>query len=49
MPLFLGGTIPSEDREQLKTLGVRAVFTADMQLSEVIKTLSREIAPEDVE
>ena len=49
VPLFLGGTIPSEDHEQLKTLGVRAVFTADMQLSEMIKTLSREIAPEDVE
>ena len=49
VPLFLGGTIPSEDLEQLKTLGVRAVFTADMQLSEMIKTLSREIAPEDVE
>ena len=48
VPLFLGGTIPAEDHDHLKTLGVRAIFTAEMQLSEVIATLSREIAPEGV-
>jgi len=43
IPLFLGGTIPAEDHEQLKRLGVRAIFTAEMELSDVIATLSREI------
>jgi methylmalonyl-CoA mutase C-terminal domain/subunit len=43
IPLFLGGTIPVEDHEQLKRLGVRAIFTAEMELSDVIATLSREI------
>jgi methylmalonyl-CoA mutase, C-terminal domain len=42
--LFLGGTIPHEDHAQLKALGVRAIFTADMPLPEVVRTLSRELA-----
>jgi len=42
--LFLGGTIPQEDHAQLKELGVRAIFTADMPLPEVVMTLSRELA-----
>ena len=43
IPLFVGGTIPAEDHEQLRKLGVRAIFTAEMELAEVIATLSREI------
>jgi methylmalonyl-CoA mutase C-terminal domain/subunit len=43
IPLFVGGTIPEEDHERLKRLGVRAIFTAEMELSDVIATLSREI------
>ena len=42
--LFLGGTIPHEDHARLKALGVRAIFTADMPLPEVVRTLSRELA-----
>lgn len=44
VPLFLGGTIPGEDHDRLKELGVRAIFTSDMQLPDVIETLSREMA-----
>jgi len=43
IPLFLGGTIPAEDHEQLKKLGVRAIFTAEMALPEVIAALAREL------
>lgn len=42
--LFLGGTIPGEDHDRLKQLGVRAIFTSEMQLPEVIATLWREIS-----
>jgi methylmalonyl-CoA mutase, C-terminal domain len=42
--LFLGGTIPTEDHAPLRELGVRAIFTADMPLPEVVATLSRELA-----
>jgi methylmalonyl-CoA mutase C-terminal domain/subunit len=43
IPLFLGGTIPAEDHARLKSLGVRAIFTAEMPLSEVIAVLAREL------
>jgi len=43
IPLFVGGTIPAEDHEQLKRLGVRAIFTAEMELTEVVAMLSREL------
>jgi methylmalonyl-CoA mutase C-terminal domain/subunit len=42
--LFLGGTIPAEDHAPLKELGVRAIFTADMPLPEVVAVLSRELS-----
>lgn len=38
--VFVGGTIPAEDQPYLRELGVAAVFTADMPLDEVIKTLA---------
>jgi methylmalonyl-CoA mutase, C-terminal domain len=44
IPLFVGGTIPPEDHAQLKRSGVRAIFTADMHLGDVVATLSRELA-----
>jgi len=43
IPLFLGGTIPAEDHAQLERLGVRAIFSADMELPDVIATLAREL------
>jgi methylmalonyl-CoA mutase C-terminal domain/subunit len=43
IPLFLGGTIPAEDHELLERLGVRAIFSAEMELPDVIATLAREL------
>ena len=40
IPVFVGGTIPSEDREALIALGVRAVYTSDQRLEEVIQSLA---------
>ena len=34
--LLVGGTIPAEDREALRALGVKGVFTSDMQLTDVV-------------
>jgi len=34
--VFVGGTIPLEDQEFLHDLGVTAVFTADMPLTDVV-------------
>lgn len=42
--LFVGGTIPAEDHGGLKAAGVRAVFTADMKLEDVVATIARELA-----
>lgn len=38
--VFVGGTIPSEDHEYLRRLGVSAVFTADMPLERVVTSLA---------
>lgn len=38
--VFVGGTIPSEDHEYLRRLGVSAVFTADMPLEQVVTSLA---------
>jgi methylmalonyl-CoA mutase C-terminal domain/subunit len=47
IPLFVGGTIPGEDHAQLARLGVRAIFTAEMELADVIATLARELGPRE--
>lgn len=39
--LFVGGTIPAEDRDALKAMGVLGVFTSDMPLPEVIGAVAR--------
>jgi len=36
IPVFVGGTIPGEDVPELLALGVKAVFTADMKLDDVV-------------
>ncbi|MEP9356481.1 cobalamin B12-binding domain-containing protein [Xanthobacter sp. KR7-65] len=36
IPVFVGGTIPAEDVPALLELGVKAVFTADMKLDDVV-------------
>lgn len=42
--VFVGGTIPGEDREALHALGVSAVFTADMPLDSVVAQLAAKLA-----
>lgn len=42
--VFVGGTIPAEDRSYLTGLGVAAVFTADMPLEEVVRILAASLA-----
>lgn len=41
--IFLGGTIPRDDHEHLKALGVSAIFTADMPLDTVVAELARNL------
>lgn len=40
IPVFVGGTIPKADREDLLRLGVRRVFTSEMPLEEVVASLA---------
>jgi methylmalonyl-CoA mutase, C-terminal domain len=42
--VFVGGTVPPEDRGALVEGGVRAVFTADMPLEAVIEELAKKLA-----
>jgi methylmalonyl-CoA mutase C-terminal domain/subunit len=44
IPLFVGGTIPAQDTVALRSLGVRAIFTVDMKLDEVVACLARVLA-----
>jgi methylmalonyl-CoA mutase C-terminal domain/subunit len=41
--IFVGGTIPFEDHDFLKSLGVAAIFTSEMKLPEIIAALAREL------
>jgi methylmalonyl-CoA mutase C-terminal domain/subunit len=40
IPLFIGGTIPIDDHEKLRRLGVKGIFTSDMRLEEVVSALA---------
>ncbi len=40
IPVFVGGTIPIADREELLRLGVSRIFTSEMPLNEVISSLA---------
>jgi methylmalonyl-CoA mutase C-terminal domain/subunit len=42
--VFVGGTIPRDDQQELRALGVAGVYTADMQLTEVVAALARALA-----
>jgi methylmalonyl-CoA mutase C-terminal domain/subunit len=44
LPVFVGGTIPAHDREVLTGLGVKGIYTSDMQLEDVIKSLAAALA-----
>jgi len=39
--VFVGGTIPADDREHLLGLGVRGVYTSEMELDEVVRDVER--------
>lgn len=42
--VFVGGTIPAEDQPYLRDLGVTAIFTADMPLEQVVRSLANSLA-----
>jgi methylmalonyl-CoA mutase C-terminal domain/subunit len=44
IPLFLGGTIPTQDQPDLLALGVRRIFTSEMTLADVIAGLAEALA-----
>jgi methylmalonyl-CoA mutase, C-terminal domain len=43
IPVFLGGTIPAADHEALKSIGVAAIYTADMRLEDVVASLAERL------
>jgi len=43
--IFVGGTIPDDDHRTLKEKGVRAVFTAEMRIEDVLAAIERELSP----
>ena len=43
MKVFVGGTIPPDDRDDLVQAGACAVFTADMKIEDVIKTIAENL------
>lgn len=44
IPVFVGGTIPPQDREALLAAGVKGVFTNDAPLAHMIDELARALA-----
>lgn len=44
IPVFVGGTIPPGDHAALFALGVKRVFTSEMQLDEVLVSLAEALA-----
>ena len=40
IPVFVGGTIPQGDRDELLKLGVKRIFTSEMPLEEVVSSLA---------
>ena len=42
--VFVGGTIPAEDQPYLRDRGVTAIFTADMPLDIVVRSLAKSLA-----
>lgn len=44
IPVFVGGTIPADDMEALRSAGARAVFTSDQSLEDVVAAVARELS-----
>ena len=40
IPLFVGGTIPPGERDELIALGVRRIFTSEMTLTDALASLA---------
>ena len=43
IPVFLGGTIPVSDHQQLLDLGVRGIFTSNMEIDEILDAMARQL------
>ena len=41
IPLFVGGTIPTEDHEVLRRMGVAEIFTSEMKLDAVVAAIAQ--------
>lgn len=41
--LFLGGTIPKEDWPELESAGAAAIFTSEMKIDDVVKTIEAKL------
>jgi len=41
MAVFVGGTISAGDRDALRALGVKGVFTSDMRLADVVAAMAQ--------
>jgi methylmalonyl-CoA mutase, C-terminal domain len=44
IPIFVGGTIPAEDRPELMKLGIVGIFTSEMRLDDIVAALARAIS-----
>ncbi len=44
IPIFVGGTIPAHDYDELKEYGVVAIFTAEMPLDEIVAKIDTLLA-----
>jgi methylmalonyl-CoA mutase C-terminal domain/subunit len=45
IPVFVGGTIPANDRAALMDAGVTGIFTAEMRLDDVVAEVARALTP----
>lgn len=41
--VFVGGTIPAQDHDALRALGVAAIYTAEMKLDDVVSSLAEQL------
>jgi methylmalonyl-CoA mutase C-terminal domain/subunit len=44
IPIFIGGTIPADDYDELLSLGVRRIFTSEMALADVVSAIAEVLA-----
>ena len=44
IPVFVGGTIPAEDRPGLMELGVVGIYTNEMKLDDIVSELARALS-----